>query len=25
MLKQGLIERFGERNTTFYKLKINVS
>jgi len=25
MLKQGLIERFGERNTTSYKLKINLS
>jgi len=25
MLKQGLIERTGERNTTAYKLKINIS
>lgn len=25
MLKQGLIERYGERNTTSYKLKINIS
>jgi len=25
MLEQGLIERTGERNTTAYKLKINLS
>ncbi len=25
MLRQGLIERYGERNTTSYKLKINLS
>jgi predicted HTH transcriptional regulator len=25
LLKQGLIERIGERNRTYYKLKVNIS